>query len=106
MVATVAASPRIVAWTTALVLPLALVLLLRAAPGIDERWEDQPTHFWIVLAAGLVNAALAVAISEAGRRRRDARLPLLGLAVPGSAGVLGLPAPAPPRRLPRHGHAG
>src|SRR6185437_79172 len=60
-------------------LPLALVILLRSAPDVDARWEDRPAHFWIVLAAGVLNAALALAITEAGRRRRDARLLLIGL---------------------------
>ena len=55
---------------TALALPIAVIVLLRAAPSLDARWEDQPAHFWIVLVAGVVNAGLAVAISEAGRGAR------------------------------------
>jgi adenylate cyclase len=87
---------RLAPWLTALALPLALIILLRAAPDLDKRWEDQPAHFWIVLAAGIANAALAVAITEAGRRRRDARLLLIGLAFLVSAGFLGLHALATP----------
>ena len=34
---------------TVLALPIALIVLLRAAPSLDARWEDQPAHFWIVL---------------------------------------------------------
>jgi class 3 adenylate cyclase len=45
-------------------------------------------HFWIVLTAGVANGALAIAISEAGRRRRDARLLLIGLAFLVSAGFV------------------
>ncbi len=60
------------------------------------QWEDLPTHFWIVLAAGVVNGGLALAITEAGRRRRDARLFLIGLAFLVSAGFLGLHALATP----------
>ena len=36
-------------WPLLLLLPLALIALLRGAPHIDERWENHPAHFWIVL---------------------------------------------------------
>ena len=81
-------------------------MLLRAAPRIDARWEVDPVHFWIVLAAGVVNGALAIAISEAGRRRRDARLLLIGLAFLVSAGFLGLHALATPNVVVDGGSAG
>src|SRR4051794_16666395 len=71
-------------------------MLLRLAPDIDERWEVDPVHFWLVLTAGVLNAGVALAISESGRRRRDARLLLIGLAFLASAGVLGLHALATP----------
>src|SRR4051812_44371095 len=100
MVASVAAAPsRLAIWVTALALPLALIVLLRSAPAIDREWDDQPAHFWIVLLAGVANAGLALAISEAGRRRRDARLLLIGLAFLASAGFLGLHALATPTVL-------
>jgi adenylate cyclase len=83
-------------WPLALLLPLALVVLLRGSSGIDERWENRPAHFWLVLATALVCLTLAVAISEGGRRRRDARLLLIGLAFVVSAGFLGLHALATP----------
>jgi adenylate cyclase len=98
-------SPR-VAWIVPLGLPLALVILLRSAPAVDARWEDRPAHFWIVLAAGVLNAALALAITEAGRRRRDARLLLIGLAFLVSAGFLGLHALATPNVVVDGGSAG
>jgi adenylate cyclase len=97
---------RLAPWGIALALPLALVILLRSAPKIDARWEVDPVHFWIVLAAGVVNGALAVAISEAGRRRRDARLLLIGLAFLVSAGFLGLHALATPNVVVDGGSAG
>ncbi len=50
--------------------------------------------------------ALAVAISEAGRRRRDARLLLIGLAFLVSAGFLGLHALATPNVVVDGGSAG
>jgi class 3 adenylate cyclase len=79
-----------------LLLPLALVGLLRGTPTIDERWENTTVHFWLVLPAALVCLGLALAISEGGRRRRDARLLLIGLAFTVSAGFLGLHALATP----------
>jgi len=97
---------RLTLWGTALVLPLVLVLILRAAPALDVRWEVDPVHFWIVLTAGVANGALAIAISEAGRRRRDARLLLIGLAFLVSAGFLGLHALATPNVVVDGGSAG
>jgi adenylate cyclase len=96
----------VVKWAFPLALPLALVLLLRSAPTVDARWEDRPAHFWIVLAAGVLNAALALAITEAGRRRRDARLLLIGLAFLVSAGFLGLHALATPGEIVTGANAG
>src|SRR3954465_14119327 len=93
-------------WIAALALPLALIVILRAAPSVDEQWEDLPTHFWLVLAAGIANGALALAIFEAGRRRRDARLLLIGLAFLVSAGFLGLHALATPNVVVDGGSAG
>src|SRR4051812_19073484 len=97
---------RLGLWGTALALPLVLVLILRSAPRLDVRWEVDPVHFWIVLGAGVANGALAVAISEAGRRRRDARLLLIGLAFLVSAGFLGLHALATPGVVVDGGNAG
>ena len=73
---------------------------------LDARWEVDPVHFWIVLAAGVSTRALAIAISEAGRRRRDARLLLIGLAFLVSAGFLGLHALATPNVVVDGGSAG
>ena len=39
-----------------LALPLVLVMVLRLAPEIDERWEVDPVHFWLVLTAGFLVA--------------------------------------------------
>jgi class 3 adenylate cyclase len=97
---------RGVAWAAAFALPLALVALLRGTPAIDERWEHHPAHFWIVFSAGVASAGLALAISEAGRRRRDARLLLIGLAFLVSAGFLGLHALATPGVLVSGKNAG
>src|SRR4051794_2377524 len=83
-------------WALAILTPLALIVLLRAVPHVDERWENRPAHFWLVLTTALVCLVLAVSISEGARRRRDARLLLIGLAFVVSAGFLGLHALATP----------
>jgi adenylate cyclase len=76
--------------------PVALLVLFRAAPDVDERWESHPAHFWLVLAAALVSLGLGYAVSTAARNRRDARLFLISLAFMASAGFLGLHALATP----------
>ena len=43
--------------------PIAGVILLRGVPSIDERWENQPAHFWLVLLTALLCLALAISIS-------------------------------------------
>jgi class 3 adenylate cyclase len=78
------------------VLPIALVVLLRLAPRIDQRWEEHSAHFWLVFATAAVSVGLAITVTEAGRLRRDARLLLIGLAFLVSAGFLGLHALATP----------
>jgi len=83
-------------WAGVLALPLALVALLRGAPAIDEHWEHHPAHFWLVFLAAAACTVLAVSVTESGRRRRDARLLLIGLAFLVSAGFLGLHALATP----------
>lgn len=80
----------------ALLLPLVLVAVLRVVPDLDRRWENHPAHFWLVLLAALAALALAAALVEAARRRRDARLLLVALAFGASAGFLGLHALATP----------
>jgi adenylate cyclase len=87
--------PRLVL-AVAVLSPLVLVALLRVTPRNDDRWENRPAHFWIVLVTAVVCLGLALAISEGGRRRRDARLLLIGLAFVVSAGFLGLHALATP----------
>jgi class 3 adenylate cyclase len=93
-------------WTVAILLPLGLVVALRGWPHLDERWENHPAHFWLVLITGLVCVGLAIAITEGGRRRRDARLILIGLAFVVSAGFLGLHALATPAVLVEGRNAG
>ena len=77
-------------------LPLGGLGLLLAAPALDVRWEHHPAHFWLVLVAGALNAALAYATGSAARRRGDARVFLVSLAFLSAAGFLGLHALATP----------
>jgi class 3 adenylate cyclase len=79
-----------------LAVPAAGFLLLLLAPGADGHWEHRPTHFWLVLGTALVNVVLALAASEAARRRADARASLVSLAFLASAGFLALHALATP----------
>src|SRR5438093_786910 len=64
-----------------LLLPMGGLVLLLARPAIDRRWEHHPSHFWLVLGVALLNVGLGVATSEAARRRGDARLFLVSLAL-------------------------
>jgi class 3 adenylate cyclase len=93
------ASMRAPVLAAALFLPLAGLTLLMAAPDLDVRWEHHPAHFWLVLAAGGINAALAYTTGEAARRRADARVFLVSLAFLAAAGFLGLHALATPQVL-------
>jgi adenylate cyclase len=90
----------------ALGLPLAGLALLTAAPALDVRWEHHPSHFWLVLAAAGLNAALAYATGSEARRRGDARVFLVSLAFLTAAGFLGLHALATPGVLLEAGNAG
>lgn len=85
-------------WPVALALPLPLIglFVLLARPELDVEWQHQPSHFWLVLLAALVNAALAYVTNVAAGRYRDARLVLISLAFLASAGFLGLHALATP----------
>jgi class 3 adenylate cyclase len=91
-----ATSRRGAALAAVLTLPLLGLALLIAEPGLDARWEHHPAHFWLVLAAGALNAGLAYATGTAARRRGDARVFLVSLAFLAAAGFLGLHALATP----------
>jgi adenylate cyclase len=90
---------NIALFAAAVLAPLGLLVLFLAAPDADRRWENQPAHFWLVLAAALLALALGYAVSMAARRRRDARLFLISLAFMASAAFLGLHALATPTVL-------
>ena len=83
-------------WALALALAPAGFILLLARPHWDVHWEDHRAHFWLVVAVALVCALLGFVMSEAARRRGDARVFLVGLAFLASSGFLGLHALATP----------
>lgn len=83
-------------WALALSLAPAGFVLLLARPEWDVQWEHHRAHFWLVFSVALVCALLGFVMSEAARRRGDARVFLVGLAFLVSSGFLGLHALATP----------
>jgi adenylate cyclase len=90
------ATARVVAWAALVVLPIAGLILVLAAPSTDVKWEHHPAHFWLVLSSALTSAVLAYATGDTARRRGDARLFVVALAFLAAAGFLGLHALATP----------
>ena len=76
--------------------PLAALMVLLARPALDGRWQHDPSHLWIVLAAAIVTGALAYAMGGAARRRGDARVLALSIAFLAASAFLGLHALATP----------
>jgi adenylate cyclase len=85
-----------VRWTVALLVPLAGYFLLLAQSDWDGIWENHRAHFWLVFLVALVNAALGLVMSEAARRRGDARVFLVSLGFLATGGFLALHALATP----------
>ena len=86
--------------------PLAALVVLRLAGDLDRRWYGDAAHFWLVLIDAVLAAGLGMVMSQAGRRRADARVLLAGLACLASAGFLGLHALATPSVLLEHRSVG
>ncbi len=86
--------------------PLIGIGLLLLVPSIDGRWAHDPSHLWLVLAAAVLNGALAYATGVAAERRSDARVALVSLAFLTCSGFLGLHALATPRVLLDGANAG
>ncbi|SDS83944.1 adenylate/guanylate cyclase domain-containing protein [Jiangella sp. DSM 45060] len=94
-------------WAAALlVAPVAGLVVLLARPAWDVMWQHHRAHFWLVLGAAAVSAALAYATGTAARRRNDARVFLVSLAFLAAAGFLGLHALATPGVLLDGSNAG
>ena len=87
---------RVLIWAVHMALPLIGLWLLITEPNLDLEWENPISHFWLVAAVAGINFVLGARISEAARRRSDARLFLISLAFMASAGFLLLHALATP----------
>ena len=59
---------RAVAWVALVVLPVAGLAVLLAAPATDVHWEHHPAHFWLVLSSSLTSATHATARATARGR--------------------------------------
>jgi class 3 adenylate cyclase len=88
--------PTGVALSVALVTPIVGLFLLLAAPSADPHWDHQPSHFWLVLGAAAIAAALGWSVGASARRRGDARLFLVSMSFVSAAAFLGLHALATP----------
>src|SRR5687768_5405752 len=53
------------AWAGLVALRIAGFWLLVAAPTLDVEWENHPAHFWLVLGAAVISAALAYVTGDA-----------------------------------------
>src|SRR5258705_13377239 len=95
-----------IALGVALATPVAGLALLLTEPSIDEHWQNQPSHFWIVLGAAATAAALGWSVGTSARRRADARLVLVSMSFVASAAFLGLHALATPGVLISHPNIG
>ncbi len=80
----------------AAVIPAIGFALLIAAPDLDVRWENHPSHFWLVVLAAATTAALAYTTGDAADRRGDVRLYWVSLCFFAASGFLALHALATP----------
>jgi adenylate cyclase len=90
---------RVIGLTGLMLLPVAGLALLLAKPELDVMYQDDPVHFWLVLTAALINVALGLLTSDIARKRSDARLFLVSMALLTSAAFLALHALATPKIL-------
>jgi class 3 adenylate cyclase len=90
----------------ALATPVIGLAVLLTNPSIDGHWQHQPSHFWIVMGAAVLAAALGWSIGTSALRRSDARLLLVSMSFVAAAAFLGLHALATPRVLISHPNDG
>ncbi len=88
---------RGVVWAIHLVLPLLGLWLLLAQDHLNIMWEHHSSHFWMIIAVAGLNVVLGTMISEASRRRQDARLFLVSMVFLASAGFFFLHGMATPQ---------
>ncbi|MGN6751654.1 MAG: adenylate/guanylate cyclase domain-containing protein [Intrasporangium sp.] len=82
-----------------LLIPLAGLALLRLQPRLDEQYQHDTMHFWLVLGAAALSAAVAYGTGSAASTRGDVRVMFVSLAFLSAAGFLGLHALATPHML-------
>jgi adenylate cyclase len=87
---------RFAVWALHIALPILGLWLLLTQPTLDVTWEHQPSHFWLVASVAAINVFLGLRMSEAARRRTDARLFLVSMVFLASAGFLFLHSLATP----------
>ncbi|MEV0621631.1 adenylate/guanylate cyclase domain-containing protein [Nonomuraea sp. NPDC050404] len=97
---------RGVVWGIHLILPLLGLWLLLAQPHINIFWQHNGSHFWLIILVAGVNVVLGVLISEASRRRQDARLFLVSMVFLSSAGFFFLHGLATPKFILATGSVG
>ncbi|SDJ47298.1 adenylate/guanylate cyclase domain-containing protein [Nonomuraea jiangxiensis] len=84
-------------WAIHLVLPLLGLWLLLAQPDINLVWQHNVGHFAMIITVAGINVVLGLLISEASRRRQDARLFLVSMVFLSSAGFFFLHGLATPQ---------
>jgi adenylate cyclase len=90
----------------ALATPVVGLVVLLTTPSVDPHWDHQPSHFWLVLGAAAIAAALGWSIGRSATKRADGRLFLVSMSFIASALFLGLHALATPRVLLDGSNAG
>lgn len=90
---------RLIGLSVLLLVPVAGLILLLAVQSLDVMYQHDPTHFWLVLLAALLNVGLGILTSEIARRQHDARLFLVSMALLTGAAFLALHALATPKVL-------
>jgi class 3 adenylate cyclase len=90
------AAIRVAIWTLHIGVPLVALWLFIANPNLDPVWENHMAHFWVGCGVGAVSLFLGLRMSEAARRRSDARLFLVALALISGAGFFLMHALATP----------
>jgi adenylate cyclase len=100
------ARQRIWPWLLLPILGLITLAVWIPLPDLDYRLPGDPAnpfgnpfHFWLITAAGVLALILGLLMTEAGRRREDARVLLLALAMLNAAAAVLLHALATPNVL-------
>lgn len=97
---------RVLPWMTIPALAMAALAFWVLAPAFDYRLPGDPAnpvgnpfHFWVITTAGVLALVVGLLMSEAGRRRADARVLLLAYGLLSAAAAVLLHALATPNVL-------